>query len=1201
VRFGILGPLEVTDDGRPLRIGGPKLRVLVAALLVEANKVVSAGQLASALWPQTPPAEEVNALQTHISRLRAVIDRPSGTTQRRLTNEGPGYVLRVSEDELDAFAFEAASHRSRQTLDAGSWERATDLADEALGWWRGQALDEFAHEPFAAARAAQLEEQRLLTVECRTDAGLALGRHRELTSDLEEMVAHHPLRERLWCQLILALYRSDRQSEALRAYARIRNLLAEELGINPCAELVRLEQAVLDQDPTLDWHRPRDAEPVVVTQATRGRGTGSTGADDAESVDRPVTILFTDVENSTALWDRDPATMTAALRDHDAILYDVIERHRGRVFGRPGDGFCAVFDRAKDALAAACEAQRSLRTGPPGNHPRLQVRMAVHTGEAELRDGNYFGGPVNRVGRMRDAAHGGQVLVSSSTRELVADDLPPAATLSDIGRWLFAGLSRSERVYQLEHPDLEQGFPPLRSGRADTGRIPRHSTSFVGRHRDCERTLAGLRGSQLVTITGDGGIGKTRLALEVAQRLDVTDYPDGVWFCDVSTADDATGLAEEVASALQLATPPGTDVQAELVRALQRARLLLLIDNSERLRQAVAQLVELILASGSEAKVLATSRAPLRVQGEQVIPLDPLTVPSNGKDEATTAPAVQLLLDRARAAGAPVEEDDPRLVEIVRRLDGMPLAIELAAPRLATMSAAALVTRLDRRSGLLTGPTTAPSRQRTLRATIDWSFELLGEEAQRLFAALSVFRGGWTLDTAELITTAVGLDPDAVAPLMGELAEHSMIRAELPAQEAARYRMLDMMHAYATERLDETGCSAAVAERHALHFIELAERAEPHRRGPLEPAWVSELAVEFDNLRVAYRWAVDSGRPVEALRLVAALADDVMMRERLEIGRWAQQLASLPDVADEPRRAIALAVASNTALVEGRLDDALQLSQAAVDLEQRTSSPSGWIARNTLALLAAAGVAEGNWEDHLEALVQTSQATGDPLPVAVANYERVQVYALTGQPDKGLAAAQATLELGTELANPSILAMGHLAHGITVAPDDPEMATREHHHGIALASSAQNTLLVQQGLRALQELSGRSGDRAAALASLRGTAHRFGQSGNLNEQVQTVMSMLDSLVAMDCLVPVATICGSLSRTPARLTAACRLIDRTVAERMSHADYVTARRAGAAMSLPEMVTFASKLVEELTAEPVVPTEAGVPPDESTDDG
>ncbi len=858
-----------------------------------------------------------------------------------------------------------------------------------------------------------------------------------------------------------------------------------------------------------------------------------------------------------------------------------IESHRGHVFGHPGDGFCAVFTAPADAVAAALDAQ--LRLSEPGwAGVPLDVRMAVHTGEAEQREGNYFGATVNRVARLRDAAHGGQVLVSAATRELMVEAGPPDSELVDVGTWLFEGFARAERVYQLRHPGLTTGFPPLRSGRPHTGALPRPATSFVGRPEECEQVAALLRHGRLVTITGEGGLGKTRLALEVAHRAGLADYPDGVWFCDVSSVRDADGLAEHLASSMRVTAPAGGDARRALLASLPGARLLLVVDNCETLRPAVARLVGDLMAAGPDVRVIATSRAALRVHGEQVLPLDPLGLPGTGTDESDApAPSVQLLVDRARAAGARIDPDQPALRDIALRLDGLPLAIELAAPRLATMSPAAVAARLDRRFDLLApAPAGSPPRHRTLWATVDWSFQLLGAEARTLFAALSVFRGGWTLDEAERIAPAAGLDEAAVAPLMAELVDQSMVRIDLPSDGSARYYMLSAMAAYAADYLAETGVAGAVADRHASHFLWLAEEAVPHRRGPREPVWVAGLKAEWANLRTAYEWFVGSGRIRDALRLMTALVDELLMRERREIGRWAEQLLAHPGAQGEPLRAVALALAGITAGVESRIVDARRLSREALAVAAEPTDGPWWIAHNTLAFVAAGEANEEQRDGHLEAMEAHSRATGDPLAAALAQFDRVLLFEMAGHPERGEEAAEALLDLVAERTNPSLRSMALLTHAKVLAQDDPVRASAELHEALVLASTASNTIVAQQALRALEELNARSGGHTAALASLREVASRFADRGNVAEQTLTVISMLDPLVALGAFEVAATICGAVSRTPWHSTARGVLIDATVAERLDRDRYVAARRAGAAMTPADLVAYASAQVKEL---------------------
>ncbi|HZM38776.1 MAG TPA: BTAD domain-containing putative transcriptional regulator [Acidimicrobiales bacterium] len=1163
MRFGILGPLEVTEGKATRRVGGPKTRTLLAALLVRANEVVPAHLLVSTLWPDAGQAEGANNLHTQLSRLRNAL---GGDAVERTES---GYVVRCDEDELDALAFEQASGRARAALAEGRWSDAAGEAASALAWWRGdEALPEFADQPFAMPRASALGEERWAAVECGIDARLALGEHRALVGELGDLVEREPLREWLWGQLMRALYRCGRQAEALRAYERLRNILADQLGITPCAELVRLERAVLAQDPVLDWQaQAPGAAPTPVPTSTLA------------------TFLFTDVEHSTARWDRDPAAMGASLRAHDALVRAAIESHHGHVFGHPGDGFCAVFTAPAAAVAAALDAQ--LRLSEPGwSGDPLDVRMAVHTGEAEPREGNYFGATVNRVARLRDAAHGGQVLVSAATRELMVDAGPPDSELVDVGTWLFEGFARAERVYQLRHPGLVAGFPPLRSGRPHTGALPRPATSFVGRPEECEQVAGLLRRERLVTITGEGGLGKTRLALEVAHRAGLADYPDGVWFCDVSSVRDADGLAEHLATSMQVTLPAGGDARRALLATVPGSRLLLVVDNCETLRPAVARLVGDLLAAGPDVRIIATSRAALRVQGEQVLPLDPLRLPGQpGTDPGDgPAPAVQLLVDRARAAGARVSPDQPALTDIVFRLDGLPLAIELAAPRLATMSPDAVAARLDRRFDLLApAPAGSPARHRTLWATVDWSFQLLGPDARTLFAALSVFRGGWTLDEAERIAPAAGLAEVDVATLMAELVDQSMVRIDLPSDGSARYDMLSAMAAYAADHLAETGAAGAVADRHASHFLRLAEEAVPHRRGPREAVWVAGLRAEWANLRTAYEWFVSSSHIGDALRLMTALVDELLMREQREIGRWAEQLLAHPGAQGEPLRAVALALAGLTAGVESRIEDARRLSTEALAVAAAPTDGPWWIAHNTLSFLAAGETDQAEWEGHLEAMEAHSRATGDPLAAALAQFDRTLLYDMAGVPERGQRAAEQLLDLAAERSNPSLRSMALLSHARVVAQADPAQAGAELHEALALASTASNAIVTQQARRAIEELHARSGGFAAALASLREVASRFADRGNVAEQTLTVISMLEPLVALGAYEVAATIGGAVSRTPWHSTARVLMIDATVADRLDRERYLTARRAGAAMTQADLVAYASAQVKQLAGD------------------
>jgi DNA-binding SARP family transcriptional activator len=522
VEFLVLGPLEVVDEGRRVPVGSPKQRRLLAALLAHPNEVVSVDRLADILWGDEPPADAVATLQTYVSRLRAELERHRRDHEEpRVLTRPPGYVLRVAPDELDSTRFE------RLVAEARDHERApandTSALDAALGLWRGPAFAEFADEDFARGVAARLEELRLAAAEDRIDRRLASGRHDELVGELEATVRAHPLRERAWGQLMLALYRSGRQAEALRAYQACRRQLGEELGIEPSTPLRELEAAMVRQSAELDWAA---AAPAPVT------------AGPAAAADLPagtVTFLFTDLEDSTRLWDEHPDAMGAALERHDAILRQTVDEQHGRIVKMTGDGAHAVFTSAPAAVAAATQALRALDAEAWGATGPLHVRMAVHTGDAETRDGDYFGPVLNRASRLMAAAHGGQVVLSQVTGALVRAALPDGVVLVDLGEHRLRGLTEPEHVFQLTIAGLPSRFPPLQSIEAFPPRLPlpepafpRVEEQFAGRDvelRELEaawsRARDGVR--QIALVAGEPGIGKTRLSAELARRVQAGD------------------------------------------------------------------------------------------------------------------------------------------------------------------------------------------------------------------------------------------------------------------------------------------------------------------------------------------------------------------------------------------------------------------------------------------------------------------------------------------------------------------------------------------------------------------------------------------------------------------------------------------------------------------------------------------------------
>ena len=566
-----------------------------------------------------------------------------------------------------------------------------------------------------------------------------------------------------------------------------------------------------------------------------------------------VTLLLADIEGSTQLWERRAEDMPTMLKAFDDTVSTVVAQHHG---ARPveqgeGDSFVAAFARASDAIACAVALQQALHASP------IRLRMGIHTGEVQLRDaGNYIGAAINRAARMRDAGHGGQVLLSQTVVDLARDHLPAGAGLLDLGSHALRDLERPERVWQVTHPDLATSFPRLRSMDVVRNNLPVQLTSFVGRARELDQLRQLLDEARCVTLTGSGGCGKTRLATQIAaDRLD--DHPAGVWIVDLSAVDTDEDVTSAVAQVMALAPlPSGTDEL--LVRTIGEARTLVLLDNCEHLIEGCAAMAELLLRRCPGVTVVATSREPLGVPGEVTFRVPSLVypkAPTASAEELAMFDAVQLFVERSRRARPDFVLTDANageVLEICKRLEGIPLALELAAARMRVMTAAQIRDGLHDRFRLLTGGArTAVPRQQTLQASVDWSYGLLSDRERDMLDQLSVFSGGFTIAGAQAVCADAAIAEGDVLDLVLALVDKSLVVAEDEAE--SRFTLLETVRQYAAARLADTGASEEVRRRHYDHCVELCRYQPAH--GDTDASYRAAITGEYDNLRRALQWA----------------------------------------------------------------------------------------------------------------------------------------------------------------------------------------------------------------------------------------------------------------------------------------------------------------------------------------------------------
>ena len=589
-----------------------------------------------------------------------------------------------------------------------------------------------------------------------------------------------------------------------------------------------------------------------------------------------VSFVFTDIEGSVTLWERHPEAMKLALARHNAVLREVIGAHSGFIFKTVGDAFCAAFATASDALAAATAAQRIMQAEDWRDTP-IKIRIGLHTGTAEERDGDYFGNTVNRVARVMSVAYGEQVLLSMATAELLRDQLPSGLTLREMGEHRLKGLINPERLWQVVAPGLRQDFPALQSLNAIPNNLPFRSTSFLGRDQDVSQVRDLLETTNLLTLVGPGGIGKTSLSLQVAASV-LDRFKDGAWFVELAPLADAALVPSAVATALGLREEPDKPLLTTLLNFLNQRQLLIILDNCEHLVEACARFADSVLRTSRKTRILASSREPLTIGGELAWRVSPLSTPDPKAQttflQLTQYAAVGLFIERARFANASFQvtnDNAPSVSQICWCLDGVPLAIELAASRVKAMRVEQIAERLGDRFRLLTGGSrTALPRHQTLRATIGWSYDLLNDRERILFRRLSVFAGGWTLEAAEDICAGQGIETSNVLDLLTNLVDKSLVVPDEKADEP-RYRMLETIRQYSREKLVDANEVEQIGDGHLAFFARLAVWLGPRFLGPDQVRWYAKAEVELDNLRAALEHSLSPTRVCDGMRMGRAL------------------------------------------------------------------------------------------------------------------------------------------------------------------------------------------------------------------------------------------------------------------------------------------------------------------------------------------
>lgn len=864
-----------------------------------------------------------------------------------------------------------------------------------------------------------------------------------------------------------------------------------------------------------------------------------------------VTFLFTDIEGSTRRWEADADAMRAALLAHDKALRTAIEAHDGFLFSHTGDGVVAAFASPKAAVDAAIDAQRELQ---------LPVRMGIATGEAELREGDYFGTVLNRAARVMAAGHGGQVLIADSTAGLLS-----GVELQDLGPRRLRDLPTAIPLFQLHAPGLRSDFPPLRTTEPNPGNLRPAVGRLIGREIQVKGVAADVRTHRLVTLTGVGGVGKTRLALEVAAVLS-SEFPDGVWVFELASVVDPAAIPAAVAAVLGITQQPGKTVTESVAAALEGTVRLLVIDNCEHVVDAAAELVETILAQSATVRILATSREGLGVVDERL-----RRVPSLAVDAAT-----ELFIERAQSFSA---DESTAVEEVCRRLDGIPLAIELAASRMESMTATEVRDRLDHRFKLLVGTRRGLERHQTLRHAVTWSYDLLDDAEKALLIRCSVFSGGFDLQSACAVAGYQDSDEYAVLDLLDALVRKSLLVASRSSGRT-RFSMLETIRQFSEEQLVASDAIEEVRTAHAHHFAGKEADVLALWDGPRQREAYEWFTAELANLRTAFRWAADRGNLDDAAIIGSYAALLGYAVENYEPVAWAEELIEIARAVNHPRLVFLCAMGALDWFV-GRVEEAARycaIGQEAVRVGA-AEAPFGLDG-----MMATSYLAIGEPDRAVEWFRAQLARGRDAL--AQANIRATLSMALTiaGREDEAIAAADGLIDIAESTCNPYSVTLALMADGFAWRSADPNRALESMNRGLTIAHDSGNRFNESHLMANLAQLDVELGDPLAALDHI-GLAIRYmHDSGNIMTVRSPLVNFAILLNRVERYEAAATIAG-FARIP--LTAASfPNIDTAIGHLryvLGEEKYESLADQGAAMTIAEMVIFAYDQIDQVRAE------------------